>query len=123
MALYISYDIDGRMIVRCKLGCKTVIVIDNRPLPEYCELVIAMRNPDGQMSKHETGMCRSCKDRILSHGPRLGELDDIYAQDIEQWIASSRRAQLSDVVIEKLVAPLAARKTLRELFEQGRGEL
>jgi hypothetical protein len=119
---YISYDTDGRMIVRCKLGCKVVIAINNTPLPEYCELVIAMRNADGQMSKHETGMCRRCKDRILTHGPRFGELDDIYAQDIEQWIASSRRAKLSDAAIEKLVAPLVMRKPLRELFEAGRGE-
>jgi hypothetical protein len=122
---YMTYESGRLLVVRCK-GCPAVIVERQGklmvPTSAYAELVIAMREPNGVLSKHETGMCRVCRDRIVNDGPRVGELEALYAQDVEQMIACALRAGNSESDVLKRAERMAVRAPLRALNERGRGE-
>src|SRR5262249_1983807 len=121
LMLYIEYS-EGRMVVRCKGECKEIIVFKGCPTSHYAELVLEMQEPSGMLSKHETGVCTQCKARILFHGPSIGELDAIYAQDVEQWKATAEHAGTSPADVLRMAAMFAGRIPLRALDEKGRGE-
>lgn len=113
---------NGVAEVRCKGTCTAVTVIHGKPTAVYTELVIEMREANGLLSKHETGVCIGCKMRILRDGPRLGELIAIFEQDVEQWIANAHRAGMRPMEIDRLVFEQRRRVPIRALHERGRGE-
>jgi hypothetical protein len=108
--------------VRCKGACTRVVATDHGITPQYVELVIAMREPNGLFSKHETAMCRACKTRIVSDGPQPGELEAIYAQDMAQMISCAVRGGTSMPEALRMAEHFIARQPLRALNEKGRGE-
>lgn len=118
---YIEYR-DGKQIVRCK-SCRVEIAINSRRLPTYCEIVLAMREPDGQLSKHETDLCKACKARLWTDGPRLGELEAIWADDLDQFGETALHAGGGLLEIRQALARQAARTPLRVLHEASRGEV
>jgi hypothetical protein len=122
--VYIDYDKAGKMLqVRCKGACNTVLVTAGwKPTLMYCELVIAMREPDGIFSKHETAVCKPCRDRLIYAGPQPGELEAIFAEDVEQWIDEAIRGKLKPLVAYQLGERQALRTPLRVLNEPSRRE-
>jgi hypothetical protein len=119
---YMSYEGTQCVEVRCKGNCRVAIMKRNQPTPEYCELVMVMREPNGLLSKHETGMCKPCKSRIVNDGPQSGELEAIYAQDMEQMIACALRAGYPQGEVMMMVGKFIDRRPVRALDEKGRGE-
>ncbi len=114
--------------VHCKGACRTTIALGSPsgalvPTEDYRELVIAMQEADGQLSKHETGVCRACKERILGCGPRLDELDAIYRQDVLQWVRSATDARSDARDIAAAAQAMRSRRPIRALDEFGRGEV
>jgi hypothetical protein len=103
---------NGVRIVRCKLGCQTVLVRGGKPTDDYAELVIAMKEPNGVLGKHESAVCKSCKVKALA-----GELDvrSIYAEDLVQEIADTIAAGYKPESYMKQASYMAAREPLRAL--------
>lgn len=130
MRPYIHYDGKTLMEVHCKGDCPAILLKRRGPAQnlrvdktnDYGELVLEMRNGDGQLSKHETAMCRACRERLRSGGARFGELETIYAQDVFQWIESTIVSGKSRAESEMMAAKFADRVPLRALPEAGRGE-
>src|SRR6266566_2996155 len=116
---YITYDGSRLTEVRCK-GCSTPIATARGPLPNYSELVIEMREKNGALGKHETCMCKACKDRII-HVSLDGELQELYASDIEQWIVEGVIGAMSPIQIVMCSNQMQARVPLRALDMKGRG--
>lgn len=121
---FIDYDQRGNVIrVRCKGDCNTILVDGkNQPTPDYCEVVLGMREPDGLLSKHETAVCRGCRTRLIADGPRPGELEALFAEDVEQWIDTAIRGGLKAMQAYKLGERQALRQPLRVLDEPSRAE-
>jgi len=130
---YITYHGPHMLEVRCKGDCPTVLVarrgiaqnfrVDRTS--EYCELVIETDVGDGLLGKHETAVCKACRERILSGGLRDGELAAIYTQDVHQWIVSATVAakpRLTREAAERMAARFASFVPLRALPERGRGD-
>jgi hypothetical protein len=118
----------GRTLVevRCK-RCPAVLTAringGLKNTPHYAELVIAMRLPNGLFGKHETGMCKACKQRIVHDGPQPGELEAIYAEDMAVMIDNA--VQLGGVSLPtalKMAEEFISWQPLRALDEKGRGE-
>lgn len=122
--MYIDYNARGKMLqVRCKGACGVVLVTaDWKPTQEYGELVIALREPSGMLSKHETAMCARCRRRLLVSGAQPGELEAIYAEDVEQYIDSAIRYGLSATQAYQMGERQALRTPLRVLNEPSRPE-
>jgi hypothetical protein len=126
-------EFHGRTLVavHCKGACPNTIAV-KRPgvaagagmvkTPQYAELVIAMREPNGLFSKHETGVCQMCKTRIVRDGPQPGELEAIYAQDMEVMITNAVRHGIPMAEALQMSTHFVARQPLRALDEKGRGE-
>lgn len=117
--MYISIE-NGRTIVRCKGGCPTVLVVNGLPTTEYTELVISMREPNGMFSKHETAVCRACRTRLIATGGAPGEIERLYAEDIEQWIDEDIRARHRVAESYCMAERQALRTPLRVLDEPSR---
>jgi hypothetical protein len=126
MSEYITFNGLKLMETRCKGACPRVIVArvngKLRKTTYYSELVIAMREPNGLFSKHETGVCQSCKTRIVRDGPQPGELEAIYAQDMEVMITNAVRHGIPMAEALQMSTHFVARQPLRALDEKGRGE-
>jgi hypothetical protein len=122
--MYIDYDKRGQMLqVRCKGACGVVLVTMGwKPTAEYGELVISLREPDGMLSKHETAMCAGCRRRLICGGARPGELEAIYAEDVEQYIDTAIRYKLSATQAYQMGERQALRTPLRVLNELSRPE-
>lgn len=130
MAEYMTFEGRHPVEVRCKGECTTVTMTrlpGNGGLltktTDYAELVIAMREANGLFGKHETGVCHSCKARILNDGPQPGELEAIYAQDIEQWMSSAVRMGSTAAEALLMADRFISRTPIRALDEKGRGEI
>lgn len=95
-AQHMTFDGPWLLEVRCR-GCGVTTMKRERgdrvamPTPAYAELAIEMRLPDGRLAKHETGMCKTCRDRILA-APEPGELRAIFASDIKHMMRAAMRA-------------------------------
>lgn len=132
---YIKYSGHVMLEVRCKGDCPAVLVLRRGPAqnlriertPDYCELVIEMDVGNGLLGKHETAVCKPCRERILAMPPGdalSAELTAIYAQDVHQWIVSATTAARPRIPLERAQA-MAARfafQPLRPLHELGRGD-
>jgi hypothetical protein len=116
---HITYDGD-HVTVKCRNTCQTVLAVDNIPTDAYCELVITLLEPNGLLSKHETPVCKACRGRILAANFRPGELEAIFAEDIEEWIIQAKRHGFSDEIIAKSAVREALRRPLRALDELSR---
>lgn len=115
---YITYK--GRAVdrVKCKL-CGELLREGGQPTPAYCGMYIAMREPDGMLSKHETPMCKTCKARLVREGTKPGELERLYAEDVEVWIEAALRAGHSAAETYTLADRQIRRTPLRILDEPG----
>lgn len=131
MEPYITFVNGIMMEVRCKGACDALLLQRRGPAQnlrvdktnDYGELVLAMQDPDGMRSKHETAMCRACRLRLRMNGARPGELDDIYAQDVAMWITEA--VVVGRIAIEEaeaLADRFAQRIVLGVVDEPGRGE-
>lgn len=130
---YITYVGRQLAVVRCKGDCSTVLV-QRRGVAQnlrvdktnaYSELVIEMLVDYGNLGQHETAVCKKCRERILTGGLRVGELQSIYDQDIIQWIASATvaaRPRLMRINAQTRAARFAGFKPLRALEDRGRGD-
>lgn len=116
--MYITME-NGVRIVRCKAGCQTVLVRGADPTAEYTEVVLAMREPNGMFSKHETAVCRACRERLIA-GAAPGEIERLYAEDIEQMIEEDIRANHSIAMSYRMAERQAMRTPLRVLDEPSR---
>jgi hypothetical protein len=116
--MYIDYE-GKNQTVHCK-GCRAVVMVNFVPTPEYTELVIAMREPNGVFARHETAMCRSCRTRLIAEGPKPGELEKLYAEDVEQWIEDDIRARHRVAEAYMMGERQALRTPLRVLNEPSR---
>jgi hypothetical protein len=119
---YITHDEHGAVEVHCKGACRRVVAVRGangqlQPTPLYTDLAIEMREPNGLLSKHITGVCRPCKTRLLAHADPIRALHDIYAQDVKQWVASAMRAGYDRAGLLVAAERQAARTPLRVLFE------
>jgi len=114
---YIEYTAGGA-IVRCK-GCQRVLVDAKQPTAAYCGMIVAMREPNHVLSKHETPMCKPCRARFRAGDIQPGELEKLYAEDIEQWIESALRAGYTAEETYRLAERQALRTPLRVLDEPG----
>jgi hypothetical protein len=85
---YIDYDGTVALRVKCKGDCGVVLIDHGFPTPEYCEIVLEMREPNGLLGKHETAVCKACRRRLMERELPSTDLENIYAEDVEQWIIS-----------------------------------
>lgn len=119
---YMRFSGTKLLTVHCKGACPTVLVEHRflqgmRKTPAYTVVVLAMREPNGLLSKHETPMCTTCRDRLWKDGPQPGELEAIYQQDCEQWGVNARRTGMGEAEKRARLAPLMLRTPLRVLRE------
>lgn len=133
---YIKYHGHVMLEVRCKGDCDAILVLRRGPAqnlriertPNYCELVIETDTGNGLLGKHETAVCKPCRERILAMEPGdalTAELIAIYAQDVHQWIVSATTAARPRLALDqaqRLAARFAAFTPLRPLRERGRGD-
>lgn len=128
--MYIVYQGRQMMSVKCKGACPKILVQRRGPAQnlrldrtsEYGELVIEMRETNGLTSKHETAMCRDCRERLRALGGTYDELKAIYDEDLAQWLYSALHAGTPKADAERMLARFAGRIPLRALQERGRGE-
>ena len=107
--------------VRCR-GCGVVTMKRGEPTAAYAELAMAMQMPNGLLAKHETGMCKACRDRIVHDGPQPGELEAIYASDIKHMMKCAMKAGYRRDVVVQMAEKFANWQPIRALQEPGRGE-
>lgn len=133
---YIKYQGHVMLEVRCKGTCDAILVLRRGPAqnlriertPDYCELVLEMDAGNGLIGKHETAVCKPCRERILAMEPGdalSAELAAIYAQDVHQWIVSATTAARPRLPLDRaqqLAARFAFFVPLRPLPERGRGD-
>jgi hypothetical protein len=123
---YCSYVGRSCVEVRCKL-CHAPIMDTSGgtlgPTPAYAELVVAMSDPNGLLSKHETGCCRDCRERVLAEPLTDFELSALYACDLLQWAEDAKIGGVSEEYAAEALAWLRARKPLRVLADAGQGDL
>ena len=117
--------------VRCKGECRTVLVQRRGPgqnlrldkTNDYGEIVLEMLTDTGLLGKHETAMCFNCRQRLRAGGARPGELRDIYAQDVHQWIEDAvMQSGLAPADAEAMAAQFAGFVPVRVLDEPSRGD-
>lgn len=133
---YITYRGSIPMAVRCKGACPAVLVqrqglsrnLAMLPTVHYTELVIEMLTDTGLLGKHETAVCKACRERILASPGTpevLAELRAIYDQDVVQWKVSAMTAAKPRATREqadKMASRFASFKPIQALDERGRGD-
>lgn len=127
---YITYIGKHVNEIVCK-RCRTVIaarrgVAQNLRVDlndAYTILVLEMRNPDGQLSKHETPMCRDCADVLRAGQTSREELERLYTEDMDQHYATTVLAGYPPQEVQNMVARFSSRIPLRALDEPARGRV
>jgi hypothetical protein len=120
---YITYV--GRHIkeIACK-GCRKMIaarrsIAQNLRLdltPDYSVMEIEMRDRDGQLSKHQTPMCRQCHtDLAALDVDGYAKLAVLYAEDMEQHYKTTVLMGYPPADVKKMVARFSDRVPLRVL--------
>lgn len=93
---YMTFSRRIVMAVRCKGSCMRTLMVRRGigqnlrvdSTKDYGEIQIEMRDGDGTRSMHQTAMCKACRTRLLSQTDVM-ELEDIFAQDLRQWVTEA----------------------------------